>query len=249
MDSLLYLPEDHPGVVNAKLDFDPIDRFLWGIGRFSASFNGGDRFEPGGYLTDYWTDEAVKVIEANKNRPFFLYLAHWGVHTPLQASKADYDALGHIKDHKLRVYTAMIQSLDRSVDRIMEALRKNGLEENTMVIFTSDNGGPGYIGIPDINEPYRGWKLTMFEGGTHVPFFMKWPKQITPGSSYAKPISHMDIYATAAGIAGASMPSDRVMDGVNLVPYISGEDPGNPHDKLFWRQGHYQAVLTDGWKL
>jgi len=249
MDNLLYLPKDHPDVVNAKLDYDPIDRFLWGIGRFSASFNGEDRFEPGGYLTDYWTDEAVRVIEANKNRPFFLYLAHWGVHTPLQASKADYDALGHIKDHKLRVYTAMIQSLDRSVGRIMEALRKNGLEENTMVIFTSDNGGPGYIGIPHINAPYRGWKLTMFEGGTHVPFFMKWPKQITPGSSYAKPISHMDIYATAAGIAGAALPSDRVMDGVNLVPYISGENPGDPHDKLFWRQGHYQAIQAGGWKL
>lgn len=249
MDGFLYLPVDHPEVVNVKLNYDPIDRFLWGMGRFSARYNGGERFEPGGYLTDYWTDEAVKVIETNKNRPFFLYLAHWGVHTPLQASKADYDALGHINDHKLRVYTAMIQSLDRSVGRIMEALRKNGLEENTMVIFTSDNGGPGYIGIPHINEPYRGWKLTMFEGGTHVPFFMKWPKQITPGSNYAKPISHMDIYATAAGIAGAALPSDRVMDGVNLVPYISGEDPGDPHEQLFWRQGHYQAVLSNGWKL
>jgi len=249
MDNLLYLPEDHPNVVNAKLDFDPIDRFLWGMGRFSASFNGGERFEPGGYLTDYWTDEAVKVIEANKNRPFFLYLAHWGVHTPLQATKADYDALGHIKDHKLRVYTAMIQALGRSVGRIMESLKQNGLEDNTMVIFTSDNGGPGYIGIPHINQPYRGWKLTMFEGGTHVPFFLKWPKQIASGSSYAKPISHMDIFATAAGIAGAPLPADRVIDGVNLVPYISGEKPGDPHEQLFWRQGHYQAVLSNGWKL
>ena len=189
------------------------------------------------------------MIEANKNRSFFLYLAHWGVHTPLQASKADYDALGHIKDHQLRVYMAMIQSLDRSVGSIMQALRENNLEENTMVIFTSDNGGPGYIGIPHINQPYRGWKLTMFEGGTHVPFFLRWPKQIALGSSYAKPISHMDIYATAAGIAGAALPSDRVIDGVNLVPYISGENPGDPHEQLFWRQGHYQAVLADGWKL
>jgi arylsulfatase A-like enzyme len=249
MDSLLYLPENHPDVVNAKLDFDPVDRFLWGMGRFSASFNGGDRFEPGGYLTDYWTDEAVKVIEANKNRPFFLYLAHWGVHTPLQATKADYDSLSHIKDHKLRVYTAMIQALDRSVGSIMQTLRENGLEENTLVIFTSDNGGPGYIGIPHINQPYRGWKLTMFEGGTHVPYFIKWPKTIAPGSSYTKPISHMDIYATAAGIADAALPSDRIIDGVNLIPYISGENPGNPHDTLFWRQGHYQAVQADGWKL
>jgi arylsulfatase A-like enzyme len=249
MDGFLYLPADHPEVVNARLDYDPVDRFLWGMGRFSARFNGGERFEPGGYLTDYWTDEAVKVIRANKNRPFFLYLAHWGVHTPLQASKTDYDALSHIKDHKLRVYTAMIQALDRSVGSIMQALRENALEENTMVIFTSDNGGPGYIGIPHINQPYRGWKLTMFEGGTHVPYFIKWPKTIVPGSSYTKPISHMDIFSTAAGIAGAALPSDRIIDGVNLVPYINGENPGNPHDALFWRQGHYQAVQADGWKL
>jgi arylsulfatase A-like enzyme len=249
MDSLLYLPEDHPQVVNAKLDSDPIDRFLWGMGRFSASFNGGERFEPGGYLTDYWTDEAVKVIEANKNRPFFMYLAHWGVHTPLQASKADYDALSHIKDHKLRVYIAMIRALDRSVGKITEALKKNGLEENTMVIFTSDNGGPGYIGIPDINQPYRGWKLTMFEGGTHVPYFIKWPQKIAPGTRYENPVSHMDIFATAAGIADAALPSDRRIDGVNLMPYVQGESQENPHDTLFWRQGHYQAVLAQGWKL
>jgi arylsulfatase A-like enzyme len=249
MDGFLYLPVDHPEVVNAKLNYDPIDRFLWGMGRFSTRYNGGERFEPGGYLTDYWTDEAVKVIEANKNRPFFLYLAHWGVHTPLQAAKADYDALSHIEDYRLRVYTAMIRALDRSVGKIVEALKQNGLEENTMVIFTTDNGGPGYIGIPHINQPYRGWKLTMFEGGTHVPFFIKWPKHIAPGSSFAKPVSHMDIYATAAGIAGAKMPSDRVLDGVNLMPHISGDNLGDPHKTLFWRQGHYQAVLSDGWKL
>ena len=249
MDNMLYLPESHPDVVNAKLDYDPIDRFLWGVGRFSASFNGGERFQPGGYLTDYWTDEAVKVIKANKRRSFFLYLAHWGVHTPLQAHRTDYDALSHIKDHKLRVYTAMIRAIDRSVGKIMAALEENDLEENSMIVFTSDNGGAGYIGIPGINRPYRGWKLTMFEGGTHVPCFIKWPKTIVPGGIYAKPVSHMDIYATAAGVAGAAMPSDRVVDGVNLIPYVSGENQGNPHDKLFWRQGHYQAVLSDGWKL
>ncbi|MBU3917141.1 sulfatase [bacterium] len=249
MDNFLYLPEDHPDVVNAKLDFDPVDRFLWANGRFSASFNGGDRFEPGGYLTDYYTDEAVKVIEANKNRPFFMYLAHWGVHSPLQAAKSDYDALSHIKDEKLRVYTAMIRALDRSVGRITESLKQNGLEDNTLIIFTSDNGGPGYIGIPTINQPYRGWKLTMFEGGTHVPFFVKWPKKVAAGNTFAAPISHMDIFATAVGIAGAKTPEDRVIDGKNLIPFVDGEKPGNPHDILFWRQGHYQAVLANGWKL
>ena len=139
-------------MVNAKLDFDPIDQFLWARLVYANSFNTGneDRFEPSGYLTDYWTDESIKVIKANKNRPFFLYLAHWGVHTPLQATREDYEAVGDIKPHRLRVYAAMIRALDRSVGRINAALEEEGLADNTVVLFTSDNGGPGYLGLPDV---------------------------------------------------------------------------------------------------
>ena len=118
----LYLPEDHPDVVNAKVQGDRIDRMVWATGRYAASFNavrGSDeQFKPKGYLTDYYTDEAVKVIENNRNRPFFLYLAHWGIHNPLQAAREDYDALSHITDHRLRVYSAMIRAVDRSVARV-----------------------------------------------------------------------------------------------------------------------------------
>ena len=89
-----------------------------------------------------------------------MYLAHWGVHTPLQASKADYDALANIPDHRRRVYAAMVRSIDRSVGRVLQTLKDEGLDDNTIVIFTSDNGAPGYIGLPDVNKPYRGWKLT-----------------------------------------------------------------------------------------
>ena len=164
MASGLYLPVDDPNVVNSRQDFDPIDRFLWRALKHAASFNGGAAFEPAGYLTDYYTDEAVKVIEANADRPFFLYLAHWAPHTPLQATRADYDALSHIADHRLRVYAAMIRALDRGVGRVLDALRANGLEENTLVFFTSDNGAPGYIGLPDVNRPFRGWKITLLRG-------------------------------------------------------------------------------------
>jgi uncharacterized sulfatase len=249
MASGLYLREDDPDVVNSKQDFDPIDRFLWKGLQFAASFNGSEYFEPGGYLTDYYTDEAVRVIDANANRPLFLYLAHWAPHTPLQATKADYDALSHIEDHTLRVYAAMIRALDRGVGRVLEALRANGLEENTLVIFTSDNGGAHYIGLPEINRPYRGWKISHFEGGIHVPYFMRWPARIAAGSRYEEPVHHFDVYATAAAAAGAPLPSDRKMDGVDLVPFAGGETRGAPHDRLFWRQGHYQVVLSDGWKL
>ena len=152
MASGLYLPEDHPDVVNAKLDFDPIDRFLWSALAYANCYNSGnsDRFEPGGYLTDYWTDESIKVIKANRNRPFFLYLAHWGIHTPLQATRADYEAVGDIQPHRLRVYAAMTRALDRSVGRVMAALEEEGLADNTIVVFTSDNGGAGYVGLADV---------------------------------------------------------------------------------------------------
>ena len=249
MASGLYLPVDHPDAVNSRQEFDPIDLFLWPNMRYAASFNGGPMFEPKGYITDYYTDEAIKVIEGNKDRPFFLYLAHWGIHTPLQALKSDYDALSNIKDHRLRVYTAMTRAVDRSVGRVMQALKDNGLDENTLVIFTSDNGGAGYVGLPDLNKPYRGWKITLFEGGTHVPFFAHWPSVLPKGTKYDKPVSHLDLFATAAAAAGVAVPTDRKMDGVNLVPYIRGEKSGAPHEKLFWSDGGYQSVLKDGWKL
>ncbi len=249
MASGLYLPEDHPDVVNSKQDFDPIDRFLWAAMRFAASFNGGSNFEPSRYLTDYYTDEAVEVIEANKDRPFFLYLAHWAPHTPLQAAREDYEALSHIKNHRERVYAAMIHSLDRGVGRVLDALERNGLEGNTLVLFTSDNGGAPYIGLPEVNHPFRGWKITLFEGGIHVPFFAKWPGRIVPGSKVAAPVHHFDMYATAAAAAGATLPSDRKIDGVDLLPFATGEAGGVPHEALFWRSGASQTALVDGWKL
>jgi uncharacterized sulfatase len=249
MASGLYLPEDHPDVVNSKQDFDPIDRFLWAAMRFAASFNGQSAFEPDRYLTDYYTEQAVEVIEANKDRPFFLYLAHWAPHTPLQAAREDYEALSHIENHRERVYAAMIRSLDRGVGRVLEALERNGLDQNTLVLFTSDNGGAGYIGLPDVNRPFRGWKISLFEGGIHVPYFAKWPARIAPGTQVDGPVHHFDMYATAVAAAGGTMPDDRKMDGVDLIPYATGQATGAPHEALFWRSGASQSALVDGWKL
>ena len=251
MASGLYGRRDDEHVIQARQDFDPIDRFLWAALNFAASFNGGPLFEPPKYLTDYYTDEAVKVIEANKDRPFFLYLAHWAPHTPLQASREDYDALSHIELHRERVYAAMIRSLDRGVGRVMEALKTNGLDENTLVMFTSDNGGAGYIGLPDVNEPYRGWKITLFEGGIRVPFLARWPAKLPAGATYAEPVHHFDMYATAAGAAGADLPTDRTIDGVDLTQFVlTGADTTRaPHDYLFFRSGAAQAVRDARWKL
>ncbi|MFK7913648.1 MAG: sulfatase-like hydrolase/transferase, partial [Pseudomonadales bacterium] len=242
MHSGLYAEEGDPAVVNSQLAYDPIDRFLWAGMKYAASYNGSAAFKPGGYLTDYYTDEAVKVIEHNRHRPFFLYLAHWAPHTPLQAARQDYEALSHIEDHTERVYAAMIRGLDRGVGRVLQTLKDNGLDDNTIVIFTSDNGGAGYVGIADLNKPYRGWKITNFEGGIHVPFFIKWPAALPAGKTYEQPVHHFDLYATAAEAAGAEVPKTQKIDGVSLLPYAKGEASARPHETLFWRAGDYRTV-------
>ncbi len=252
MASALYLPEDDPNVVNAKLEFDPIDQFLWARLAFANSFNSGDqdRFEPRGYLTDYWTDESINIINANKNRPFFLYLGHWGVHTPLQATREDYEAVGDITPHRARVYAAMIRSLDRSVGRINAALEEAGLADNTLVIFTNDNGGPGYIGLPNINKPFRGWKISQFEGGIRVPLMMKWPAKIGAGTVAEEPVAHIDVMPTLTAAAGADQPQDVIIDGKNLLPLATGNgEEAWSRDTLFWQSGHYRVVRHKDWKL
>jgi len=249
MMGALYLPEDHPQVVNSRNYNAPIDNMVWATGRFSASYNKSKQFEPNEYLTDYYTKNAVEVIEKNKNRPFFLYLGHWAIHNPLQSLKSDYDLHSDSGNHGLSVYSGMIEALDRSVGKIVKSLEENGLTENTLIIFTSDNGGAGYIELPDINKPYRGWKLTHFEGGMHVPFMAKWPSEISKGTRYDKPIHHTDIFHTIAAAVGAKVPDDRKLDGVDLMPFVKGVNKSVPHETLFWREGHHQTVLHEGWKL
>ena len=246
---LLHAPAGDKGMVEARQDFDPLDEVYWATGRAAVRSGTGGRFAPDGYLTDYFTREAAQVIKANRNRPFFLYLAHWAPHSPLQAKREDYEALADIEDHTTRVYAAMIRALDRSVGEVLDALDANGLADNTIVIFTSDNGGAHYIGIPGINDPYRGWKATFFDGGVRVPTFMRWPGQIAPGSRMEGLAHHTDIYPTLAAIARAGLPQGRVIDGRNWLPFITGTAQGAPHETLFWRSGHYRAVIHQGWKL
>jgi arylsulfatase A-like enzyme len=245
----MYLAEDSANVVNAKQDYDVIDRFLWAAHPFGIRFNNSEVFKPKNYATDYLTDEALKAIAANKNQPFFLYLAYNAPHTPLQATREDYDALPQIKDHTLRVYAAMIRSLDRNIGRVLQSLKEQGLDDDTLVIFTSDNGGANYIGIEGINNPYRGWKATFFEGGIRVPLFMRWPARLPQGEKLSDPVSHFDIFNTTAAAAGVAPPSDRPMDGVNLLPFIDKKASGRPHETLFWRTDSYRVIREHDWKL
>jgi len=209
--------------------------------------------DEGYHVSEDLVDKAIEFVHdsvgVRPDRPFFLYLAHWAPHTPLQATKADYDALSHIELHRERVYASMIRALDRGVGQVLDALRDNGLEENTLVIFTSDNGGAGYIGLPELNDPFRGWKITLFEGGIHVPYFIKWPARVDAGQTFESAVHHFDIFATAAAAAGAPLPTDRKIDGVDLVSYVRGDADGAPHEELFWRSGASQSARVDGWKL
>jgi arylsulfatase A-like enzyme len=242
-----YLPEDHPDVVNAKFETS-IDKMVWSGGQYAARFNDSNYFTPDKYVTDYYTDEAIKVIEKNKNRPFFLYLSHWAIHNPLQAIRSDVEQMSHMSGHNLKVYSGMISALDRSVGEIIRTLKELNIYGRTLIFFTSDNGGANYIELEDINKPFRGWKISFFEGGIRVPFILSWPDQIDPGLKFDKPVHHFDIFSTIASAANVQIPMDRKIDGVDLMPYIKGEKITNPHQTLFWRSGNHQAVLHENWK-
>ena len=243
----LFLPVNHRDAVNLRQDFDPIDPFLWANLNYAVRWNGSERFPPEGYMTDYFADQAVAAIDANAERPFFLYLALNAPHTPIQAHRADVEALSFIQDERLRVYAAMVRAVDRAVGRVRAALEEQGLADDTIVVFSSDNGAPGYIGFPDLNAPYRGWKANFFEGGIRAPMLMEWPARIAPGTRVSAPAAHVDLFATAAAASGAPLPHDRIIDGIDLMTLLDPDAP--PARSLFWRSGHYRVLLQDGWKL
>lgn len=234
---------------DARLPGDPLDRLLWMGLTDAVQFNGGRPFHAGEYMTDYLSDQAVAAIKANRNRPFFIYLAYNAPHTPFQATKSDYDALSAIKDQRTRVYGAMIRALDRGVGKVMSELKAQGLDSNTLVIFTNDNGGAWYAGLPDINKPYRGWKGTFFEGGIRVPYYMRWPAKIVEGQRISMPTQFVDVLPTLAAAAGTSLPADRMIDGMNLLPLVVAHAAPPASRTLFWRSGAYEAVRDGDWKL
>ncbi len=215
--------------------------------------DGKERFMPGlesakagEYLTDRLTTEAEKIIEANRDKPFFLYFAHYAVHTPLKA-KADYVAryptVTNTPGQQTNIiYAAMIESMDESVGRILKKLDELKLTEKTIVIFTSDNGGlatsEGPSTPPTINSPLREGKGWLYEGGIRVPLLVRWPGVIPGASMNATPVSSVDYFPTLLELAGVKMATNEVVDGVSLLPLLeqTGELPARP---LFWHYPHY----------
>ncbi len=199
------------------------------------------------YLTDALTREAVDFIDRHDDKPFFLYLAYNAVHSPLQGADAYMDKFVHIKDIHRRIFAAMLANMDTSVGAVLEQLRKSGLEENTLVFFLSDNGGPTKE-LTSSNLPLRGSKGQMYEGAIRVPFMLQWKGKVPAGLVYEKPVSSFDIFATAAANCGG-VTAPKQVEGVDLVPYLTGENDGVPHETLYWRQGGKTALRHGDWKL
>lgn len=207
---------------------------------------GGQPIEEHEYFTDAITREAVDFIDRHDDKPFFLYVPYNAVHSPLQGADAYMGKFAHIEDIQRRIFAAMLGNMDDSVGDILKQLRKSGLEENTIVFFLSDNGGPTKE-LTSSNLPLRAGKGAMHEGGLRVPFMVQWKGTIPAGKVYDKPVTSLDIYATAAANAKATAPKN--IEGVDLVPYLTGKISGRPHETLFWRQGGKAGLRHGDWKL
>lgn len=198
------------------------------------------------YLTDALTREAVSFIQRNDDKPFFLYLAYNAVHSPLQGADAYMEKFTHIEDIHRRIFAAMLANLDDSVGAVLEQLRDSKIEEDTLVFFLSDNGGPTRE-LTSSNFPLRGEKGQMYEGAIRVPFMVQWKGTIPEGKLFHPAVSAMDLFATAAVAGSAKIP--QAVEGVDLVPYLTGKKNGIPHQTLFWRQGGKTALRHGDWKL
>ena len=210
-----------------------------------------------GYLTTALSRDAVSFVEANKDNPFFLYVAYNAPHTPLQAPEEDIALYAHIEDEKRRVYAAMVDVMDRGIGEVVTALEQHGLRENTLIFFLSDNGGPlpqkdkPWNSNGSSNKPFRGGKGNMYEGGVHVPFIASWPAKIEAGQTFEYPVISLDVSRTAVEVAAADATAQTTMEGVDLIPYLTRQAEGPPHDALFWRQGNrfnWAVLAADGMK-
>jgi len=200
-----------------------------------------------GYLTFSLARKSVEFIERNKDHPFFLTLAFNAPHDPFQVPKSYFDRLHNVRDTVKRVYYGMIEALDDAIGEIVRKLKEANIDEQTMIMFISDNGGATYTRATD-NAPLRGGKCTHFEGGLLVPFFIKYPAMIHGSQQYDKPVSSLDIFATMSAVAKIPLATDRLYDGVNLIPFLTGNTE-RPHKIFYWRSGYSKAIVSENWKL
>jgi arylsulfatase A-like enzyme len=206
------------------------------------------------YLTDAFAREAVGFIDRHKDqdRPFFLYLAFNAVHTPMHATDDRLKRFASISDTRRRTYAAMTTAMDEAVGKVLAKLRDAKLEENTLIAFFSDNGGPTMPGTTingSRNDPLRGSKRTTLEGGIRVPFALQWKGTLPAGKRYDQPVIQLDLHSTLLAAAGIATAPAWKLDGVNLLPYLTGRESGPPHELLYWRMGEQMALRQGDWKI
>jgi arylsulfatase A-like enzyme len=241
------LPEMQP----PKRGFDEFFGFLGGSHSYfqwNGMFRGTEPVDGTEYFTDAFGREACEFIERHKSHPWFLYLAFNAVHTPMNATEDRVAKFPDVTDKRRRTYDAMMLAMDENIGRVRKKLAETGQEENTFIIFISDNGGPVMPGTTingSVNDPLRGSKRTTLEGGIRVPFLISWKNHVKP-AVYDKPVIQLDLTATALDLAGVK--ADK-LDGVNLLPFVSGESKSAPHDALYWRFGRQMAIRSGDYKL
>lgn len=204
------------------------------------------------YLTDEFSDEAVSFIKRNHSKPFFLFLSYNAPHLPLQASQKYLDRFPNIKDQKRKTYAAMVSAVDDGVMQVMQSLKDFGIEDNTIVFFLSDNGGASHKNKAD-NFPLKGKKSDVWEGGFRVPFAMQYTGAVKGNQDFEHPVTSLDIFATISALANSPINPGKKLDGVNLIPYVTGDNKQAPHSEIFIRkfdqsryvvrQGDYKLII------
>jgi arylsulfatase A-like enzyme len=245
-------PEFHP----QKRGFDYFYGFLGGAHDFlDAKGEGRDPVQRNGtpiekmdYLTEEISREAIAFIESQKEKPWFTYLAFNAVHAPLQSTEKYLNRFSGISDPKRRKFAAHLSALDDAVGSVLARVRELKQEENTLIFFISDNGGPT-PSITSGNGPLRGFKAQTWEGGVRVPWFVQWKGRLPAGKVDDRPVIQLDILPTALAAAGVEVQQDWKLDGVNLLPYLADGRKESPHDALFWRFGQQIAIRQGDWKL
>lgn len=212
------------------------------------------------FTTADFAREAVAFIEKNRTKPWFVYLPFNAVHGPMEAPQKYLDRFSNIADEKRRTYAAMQTAMDDAIGSVLSKLRERNLEENTLIFFHSDNGGPTGVNTSS-NNPLSGFKAQVMEGGVRVPFIIQWKGHLPAGKVDDRPVIQLDIHPTALAAAGVGVPPSGgatgqpakagtpALDGVNLLPYLSGQKSDSPHSGLYWRFGRQRAVRMGDWKL
>ena len=247
-----YKPPFHP----LKRGFDEYFGFLGGAHDYldaaadphNPILKGTEPVNNIGYTTEAFGQHAVDFIAKHKSEPWFCYLPFNAVHAPLESTSTYLERFTSIENKKRRTFCAMLSAMDDAVGKVLAQVRANGQEENTLIFFFSDNGGPT-PSTTSGNGPLRGFKAQTWEGGIRIPFMMQWKGKIPAGKVDDRPVIQLDIHPTALAAAGVEAPADAKFDGVNLLPYVTGEQSGPPHEALYWRLGQQIAIRSGDWKI